>query len=214
MSSPMRNNSRKPRRGRRTRDSGSNSNEARYTLRAFNVANAVSNVYRRRMGGGTGTIATGAGGTIATATLCSSQSASTLCSDFASAANMYTQYRVVAMLVELFPYLRANTTAKEVTPCACVCMFSAGLGATTFAGALDTTGSKLISGYDRGRFVVNYGDLKTGDRDAQLWTPTNTSVAAAESYGLQIIDNGVATTATTNVWRYITWYLIEFRTAA
>ncbi len=174
----------------------------------------MSRLYRRKMGGGTGTIATGAGGTISTVTLCGSQNASALCADFASCANLYTQYRVVGMIVEMYPYLRVNTTAKEVTPCSCVCMFSGGLGATTFAGALDTSGSRLISGYSAGTFTVNYGDIATGDRDAQLWTPTNTAVTSTEAYGLQLIDNGAALTASTNVWRYISWYLIEFRTSA
>ncbi len=171
---------------------------------------AQSKSFIRRMSGGQLTISTGAGGTVALQTLASSANVSALAPDFSSCANLYVAYRVLAIEVLVMPFFPVNTTAVTVPVTMVVAPFQAGTGATTYGGLVDTSRSVVTSGYRSGKF---YADAKQ-DKNAQLWTPITAAIGASNAFGLQVIGDAVACTASTPVWRSNLWYLVEFRTAA
>lgn len=164
----------------------------------------------RRMGGTTATLSTGGGGVLALSTLGNTSLVSTTCADFASCANLYVAYRVIAMEVVVLPFFVANTTAVTVPVTIIVAPFMAATGFTTYAGAIDSSRSQVCSGYKSYKFTAS----NKGDNDAKLWTPTTAAIAGAEAYGLQCIGDATASTVSTPVWRVNVWYVVEFMLAA
>lgn len=157
-------------------------------------------------------LATNGSGFIPISTLASSASVSGL-SDFSSAAGLYLEYRVKAMKAMLFPINAVNISGVSAPPAALTTFnFSSGVAAVTYQQALDSSGSKTWSGY---KPIVATNDYK-GNKDAQLWTPTTAAVTAAEAYGIAVSDSGVAPASpvSTTMFRVVTEYLVEFRSAA
>lgn len=158
---------------------------------------------------GTETVAsTTAGGILALQTLANAASVSAT-PDFASMAVVYTTYRVKALRVDLFPYSMVNTTAANYPPVVAVFPSFANTVATTFQQALDSTGSKLMSGYKGGSIVTSW----KGDPDAHLWTGTGSAIGNNEQFLISLIGTAAATTASLPVFRVIPQYLVEFRIA-
>lgn len=186
--------------------------EERKDLRRFGELTSPNVLYRRVMTIAESTISTSAGGVIAAAGVTSTASV-TSCADWASCANMYSSYRVRRIKVVAMPFYPVNTTAVTVPALAWVVPFYGALYPSTAAGFADSSGMKIVSGYKEWVFTCN--NLK-GDRDldSKLWTPTNATIPTTEQYGIAIMGNAVASTASTPVWRYTAFFEIEFKIMA
>lgn len=183
--------------------------EEKKDLRRFGELSSVNLLYRRMMTIAETSISTNAGGVIAAVGVTSSSSV-TSCADWTSCASMYSSYRVRRILIKAFPFFVVNTTAVTVPALAWVVPFYGGLLPTTAAGFTDSSNVKCVSGYREWVFTANTLK-KDNDLDSHLWTPTNATIPATEQFGVAIMGNAVASTASTVVWRYTTFYEVEFK---
>lgn len=178
--------------------------------RLFKTVASSNNTFRRRMALATSSVSTSAGGVVTLTTLVNSSTSITGAADFSSCANMYVAYRVLAFEVRLLPFFPVNTTTVTVPVSIAVGPFMTGAGFTTFAGALDDSRSRCVSGYKEHTF---YAD-NDGDLSAKLWNPTTGSIPSAQSFGLQCIGDSPTSTVSTPVWRVVSWALVEFKLAS
>lgn len=170
------------------------------------------NVHFTRRITGSSVIATNGSGFIPISTIASSGLVSGL-SDFANIAGLYLEYRVRGMKATLMPIFAVNISGVAPSPAMlCTAFFSSGLAATTWQQAIDSSGAKLHSGYRTITAEVDW----SGNKDAQLWTPSTSAVTSAETYGIFITDSGVAPASqlSTTYFRLVAEYLVEFRSAA
>ncbi len=183
--------------------------EERKNLRRFGELASANLLYRRMMTIAETSITTSAGGLIPAAGVTSSASV-TSCADWTSCASMYSSYRVRRILVRAFPFFVVNTTAVTVPALAWVVPFYGGLFPTSAAGFTDSSGVKCVSGYKEWVFTADTLK-KDNDLDSHLWTPTNATIPATEQFGIAIMGNAVASTASTVVWRYTAFFEVEFK---
>lgn len=181
--------------------------------RAVNVQidrlKGVNQHFVRRICSAGQAVSTTAGGIIAVTTLASSGAVSAL-SDFTPSAALFLEYRVRGMKVTWCPVWKVNAVSGAPPPMYAVAAFSSGLAGTTFQQALDSTGCKIVSGYDKFVAEATY----KGNKDAQLWTPTTAAVTAAETYGLWIVSESTyAASASLAIGYFVAEYIVEFRTA-
>lgn len=183
--------------------------EERYDIAQLDRMAAKAARFQRRMAFSAANISTGVGGSVAATTLCNSAGLSASAPDFASCANLYTAYRVIAMEVHVLPYFPVNTTAVTVPSVMATCEFQAGLIPATYAQIADGSNPRLCSGYREAKFAVDF----RRDPNAQLWTPTTSAVSSGNSYGIAVVSGGLASTASTSVWFVQAYALVEFQTA-
>ncbi len=185
------------------------SEEARVT-RLYKNIKQEKVIYERWMAGAEATVSTGAGGLVALTTLANAASVSAT-PDFASAAVLYTTYRVKAIRVELYPYYTCpwynGTVAIGLPPVVACFPSSANTVPTTFQQALDCSGLKLFSGYKGGVIQTSW----QGDPDAHLWTGTGSAIGSNEQFLISCIGTATATTVNTSVFKVIPYYLVQFR---
>ncbi len=192
----------------KSKKSGKNRSEQAQVARLYRNIKLEKQIFTRWFVGQETGISTNVGGTIALQTLANAASVSSL-PDFSSMATVYTTYRVKALRVDLYPTLKANTTS--VTAPAVVAVFPsfANTVPTTFQQALDSTGLKLVSGYESATLMTSW----KGDPDAHLWTGTGSAIGSNEQYLISCIGTSFASTASTTIFRVIPQYLVEFRIA-
>lgn len=195
---------RRPRGGKSTPKS-----EEKRNLRRFGELSTINLLYRRMMTIAETSVSTSAGGVIAATGITASGSV-TACADWTSCASMYSSYRVRRILVKAFPFFVVNTTAVTVPALAWVVPFYGGLLPTSAAGFTDSSAVKCVSGYKEWVFTAD--TLKgENDLDSHLWTPTNATIPATEQFGIAIMGQSVASTASTLVWRYTCFFEVEFK---
>ncbi len=184
--------------------------EEQQVARLYKAIHDVKRIYQRWMAGNETSVLTSAGGVIALATLANA-AVINVTADFASMAALYTQYRCRAIRVDLFPYLVApvytGAAVSQPPPLVCVFPSFANTVPTTFQQALDVTGMKLISGYEKCTIMTSY----KGDPDAHLWTGTGSAIGSNEQFLVSIIGTAATTTASLSIFRVVPQYLVEFR---
>ncbi len=188
------------------------SSEKAQVERLYKTLLTEKRIYRRWVTGSPTDISTGAGGTVALATVANSAAVSSA-PDFASTAALYTAYRCKAIRVMLMPYvpIPVYSGAAIVTrpPVVAFWPWTSNTVATTFAQAIDATGVVVKSGYQAFIMANSY----KGDPDAHLWTGTGSAIGSNEQFGVSCIGDTPVGTASIQVWRVIPQYLIEFRMA-
>ncbi len=111
------------------------------------------------------------------------------------------------------PAFPVNTTAVTVPALIYLCPFFGGVAPTTIAGFGDSSGLRLVSGYEKGKATVDFLTLNL-DADSHLWTPTNTTVPTSEQFGLVCMGSATASTVSTLVWKFCVFLEVEFKIAA
>jgi len=129
--------------------------------------------------------------------------------DFSSMAVVYTTYRVKAIRVDLYPVNKVNTTSFVAPAVVAVFPSFANTVPTTFQQALDCTGLKLTSGYEKCTVMTSW----KGDPDAHLWTGTGSAIGNNEQFLISCIGTSHPATVSLTVFRVIPQYLVEFRIA-
>lgn len=199
---------------KKARKGSSNQSQQDRILRQFGRVNTRQHTLLRRMGAVEYTVSTNASGVIASNVIAGSNIPFVSCPDFASTAGLYQLYRVHAIEVKFFPlYLAPVYNGVNVTTCpayACITPYYNNFGVTSLQGHIDATDMRTITGYTGGTFTTSF----RGDPEAHFWTPVNTAVPVAESFGLIMQGTSTASTASIVVWRYLAWYLVEFKMAS
>lgn len=159
-----------------------------------------------------GTVSTNASGYVALVQVDSTSVTGT--TDW-SLANRYTEYRIKSIRVRWFPIVTetqsATTTYLVIPPpgpiVAAVYANSAGYGSAALRG----NGAE-VQFFPATRIVDKTVDSK-GYPDAQLWTPTNSTVAADSRFGMELSDFGYGPTSavSTPYYRSFVQYLVELR---
>ncbi len=171
----------------------------------FALANSALRLFTKRIVI-SGALASSGAGLIPASNLATTSSV-TAAGDFSTLASVYSNYRVRAIRVSCKPFYKVNTTATVVSPQIAVIPFRSGLVPTTYAGFQESSEVKYASGYE----PLTISTSNAGYPDGKLWYPTNTSIAAADSYGIAAMgQQTIAGTATTNVWWFTVEYLVEF----
>jgi hypothetical protein len=163
----------------------------------------------KRVMGHQGTVLTGAGGYTSLFPLCAS-SGVTVCSDWSTAAANALEYRVLAIEVNYFPIVNTTSTFTAPAPCMwLVCGYSSGLVPANLDQVVGGPGFKAFNGLRPWKFAVS----SKGNNDAQLWTQTNVSIVAAESFGICMSDQATAPAGPVSqtIGRFAIRYLTEFR---
>lgn len=164
-----------------------------------------------------GTLATNASGYIAAVQY--QTSGVTSCYDWSGMAGRYLEYRVKSLRVRLFPIVTqvgaASSGGGAVTPA------PSGIVAADMHGSY---GYVAYGALCAGANSEMYRTCSVIDRtvdwksypDAHLWTPSNSTIAAGESYGIQLQDSATApaAAASTIYYRVYQEYLVEFRLTA
>ncbi len=117
------------------------------------------------------------------------------------------------MIIKALPFYVVNTTTITVPALVWVVPAYGGLYPSSAAGFADSSGVQFVSGYKP--FTATVNRLK-GDKDldSHLWTPTNATIPTTEQFGLYYMGMAVACTANTPVWRYTTYFDVEFKIMA
>jgi hypothetical protein len=129
-------------------------------------------------------------------------------------AGRFLEYRVKAIRIRILPLANMNYANGTVVPP--VGLFAAdmkaGVGYANAAARADGANLRLYRGYG----VMDLTCDWQGYPDAHLWTPTTTAIAAAETYGVEIGDMGIApaSAASTVYFRVLEEYEVEFRLPA
>ncbi len=186
--------------------------EEQQVFRMYKNIKGEKNILSRWLVGNETSVSTSAGGVVTLQTLANAASASAT-PDFSSFATVYTNYRVKALRVDLFPICTVpvwSGAAIQTEPSVIAVFPSfANTVPTTFQQALDSTGLKLMSGYKGGTCVTSW----KGDPDAHLWTGTGSAIGNNEQFLISCIGTALASTASIVVFRCIPQYLVEFRIA-
>jgi len=120
------------------------------------------------------------------------------------------EYRVEAVEVDWFPIVTDITSFTNPPSCVYACgTWSSGLAPSTVAAVLQSPNGKAVSGIRPFKTVAS----AKGNSDAQLWTPTSSSIPAADSFGVALSDMGTvpAGPATQAVLRAIAKFIVAFR---
>jgi hypothetical protein len=120
------------------------------------------------------------------------------------------EYRVVALELFFFPVINAQTGLTLPPPAfLAVSAYSSGLSPGTFDQIAEAPGAKFVDGHKPFRFAVGAKGLP----DALMYTPTNASIVASSSFGVQISDQGSAPAGpvSTTIYKWVCQYLVEFR---
>lgn len=200
----------KPRQGSRDRKKGKYLSEDAKVAKLYKNIKGEKLIYERWMAGAESVLSTGAGGTVALTTLANAASVSSA-PDFASAAVLYTTYRVKAIRVQLLPILNTSVYngAGITTPPSVIAVYPCAANSvpTTFAQALDCSGLKLMSGYKGGICQTSW----IGDPDAHLWTGTGSAIGSNEQFLISCIGTSTAAAANSGVFKVLPFYLVQFR---
>ncbi len=154
-------------------------------------------------------LSTSVAGIVPATGLCSSNTA-TATPDWASATAMWSSFRVHRIKLEWLPAFPVNTTAITVPASLYLIPFYGGVVPTTLAGFADSSGVRMVSGYRGGTFTVDFLTMAK-DGDSHLWTPTNTTIPTPEQYGIAVMGQSTASTASTLVWKYSVWLDVELK---
>jgi hypothetical protein len=162
-----------------------------------------------------GTLATNGSGFIAATQYQSS--GVTSCYDWSGMSGRYLEYRVRAIRIRIYPLANMNYANGTVVPPVMI------LAADIKAGVGFVNASALACGANL-RVFRGYGthepiDITTdweGYPDAHLWTGTSGSIAATDTFGVQLQDSATApaSAASTVYFRVLQEYVVEFRLPA
>lgn len=195
------------RRARKQATNQSSSNSTSGVRREFQLASSVLRVFTKRIVTSSYVNSNGAG-LIPVTTLASTNSVTAL-GDFSAVAGIYSNYRVKAIQVRAKPFypIPLPSAAAFVSPMIAVLPFRSGLIPSTWPGFIESSETKIFSGYKDMQAATS----NKGYPDGKLWHPTNAVISAADSYGIAIMgQNLVSGTVNLNVWCYVVEYLVEF----
>lgn len=185
-------------------------------VRLDNLSASVTTIVRRLCS--TGTLATSAGGFITANNVTTDAARSA--SDFSSFQSRYLQFRVRSMRIRLFPLVDVTTALTAgggaVTPHPTALAFTQYRGAnthTSYASVCTGSNSRIFNGRER---IIEYIADWSANPDAKLWCDTNVTIPAEQRYGIQYQDSGnaPASSASTNYYRTVTDFEVEFQTPA
>jgi hypothetical protein len=189
------------------RKGGAQRSDGRVVIAEFKLANSINRIFTKRIVA-FGAIQTSGAGFLAASTLANSNGVNAI-GDFSAVAGIYSNYRVKAIRCTVLPFFPVNTTAVVVPPTIAVVPFRSGLVPSTYQQFTESSEVRLCSGFKGYVFETS----NKGYLDGRLWTPTSSSIASADSYGLLAMGaTGVASTPTTYVWSLTSEYLVEFMT--
>ncbi len=178
-------------------------------LRMFGKLQDPGYTIRRVMCLADQSLSTSVAGIIPATGLCGSNTA-TATPDWASATAMWSSFRVHRIKLEWQPAFVVNTTAVTVPAGIYVIPFYGGVTPSTVAGFADSSGVRYVSGYKGGTFTVDFLTMAK-DGDSHLWTPTNTTIPTSEQYGIAVMGQSTASTASTLVWKYNVYLDVELK---
>jgi len=157
-----------------------------------------------------GDLSTNAAGFVPSASAFSSANAFSA-GDFASLANLFVSYRVVAMEVDFVPVTNVNTTTNVEVPAIAACSWNGGTSPSTYQQITEAADYKTYM--LRGELVrVCAKARQTQDK---LWTGITASVTGTSTFGIAYgaPQTGRAASATTQWCRYVQRMLCEFQYA-
>lgn len=161
-----------------------------------------------------GTLSTNGSGYIAFTQVDSDSSRSA--HDFGSFQARYSQFRVKAIRVRLFPLVDVTTAVTAgggaVTPHPTALAFAKyqeGVGYTTYAAQVSGTSGRVFNGRER---VIEYEVDWTNCPEAKLWAASAAAIPVDQRFGIQYSDPGVApaSAASTAYYRALSEYVVQF----
>ena len=162
----------------------------------------------------TGTLSTNGSGYIP-ATQVTSDSARSA-PDYTSFTNRYSQVRVKAIRIRLFPLVDATTALTvgggAVTPhptALAFAKFMEGVGYLNYTSTVTGQAAKVFNGRER---VIEYEVDWVNVPEAKFWSSSSAAIPAAQQYGIQYSDTGVAppSAVTTQYYRYLYEFICQF----
>jgi len=131
--------------------------------------------------------------------------------EWSSYSGRYSEYRVKAMKVSIFPTRRANVSGATTNPPAFVACasYASNNAGTTVASILSAADGTAYDGYRP--FTVTTDN--SGNVDARDWTATTGSITAADTYGIILAfpQTPLQDASYVYFWALTEW-LVEFRT--
>jgi hypothetical protein len=136
--------------------------------------------------------------------------------EFASFSSRYSQFRVKAIRVRLFPLVDATTAVTAgggaVTPHPTALAFAKymeGLGYINYASIVTGQSGKIFNGRER---IIEYEVDWANVPEAKLWASSNAAIPVAQQYGIQYQDTGVAPASAlaTTYYRSLQEFVCQF----
>jgi hypothetical protein len=162
-----------------------------------------------------GTVSTAGTGFIAAGFVTSDQARS-LGSDFASFAARYTQFRVRAVRMRMYPLVDANTAVTAgggaVTPhptAIAMAAYKSNLSYGTYSSVCTGNNAKIFQGRER---CIEYSIDWSNYPDAKFWSASNAAIPTDQVYGFQYQDSGTApaSAVSTTYYRTVLDWIVEF----
>jgi len=157
-----------------------------------------------------GDLSTNAAGFVPSASAFSSANAFSA-PDFASLANLFVSYRVIAIEVDFVPVTTVNTTTSVEVPAIASCSWNGGTSPSTYQQI--TEAADYETHMVRGKLVKVCA--KARQTQDKLWTGITSAITGTSTFGIAYgaPQTGRGATPTTQWCRYVQRMLVEFQYA-
>jgi hypothetical protein len=177
-------------------------------IREITLVNRQARIFRRALDT-TAVLSTSAGGFLGVQNVAASANV-TSAVNWSSYEAIALEYRVLAVQIEIFPIVNAQTSPTTPAPTMyAICAYSSDDVPTTYGQVAQGPGALVRNGYRPTKFGASSKDFP----NAKLWAPVTGAVPAANIFGIVLADPGSipASTASTAYFRVTIKYLVEFR---